>query len=62
MTLEQAQTQAKRHAKLMGECYYVLGPCPTDGYWTTASRMRVELYPDRAPVFTAAPDGRTSTP
>jgi hypothetical protein len=62
MTLESAQSKARRRAKLMGECYYVLGPCPTDGYWVTAARLRFELWPDRPPVFTAAPDGRTSTP
>jgi hypothetical protein len=62
MTLDKAKAQAKRSAKLTGECYYVLGPCPTDGYWAIMARTRLELYPDRAPVFTAAPDGRTSTP
>jgi hypothetical protein len=60
MTLTAAQTQAQKRAKLMGECYYVLGPCPVDGYWTCASGSRSRLWPDRRPVFTAAPDGRFS--
>ncbi len=62
MTLAAAQSQARKRARLMGECYYVLGPCPREGYWTVPARLRFELYSDRAPVFTAAPDGRTSTP
>ena len=58
MTLSQAKQDAKRLAKLAGRCYYVMGPCPTDGYWTCSARLRFELWPDRKPVATAAPDGR----
>ena len=58
-TLEQATRQARRRAPLLGQCYYVLGPCPIDGYWAAPARLRVELWPDRRPVLTVAPDGRT---
>ncbi len=62
MTLTQAKTEARKRARIMGHCYYVLGPCPTDGYWAAPAHLRFEFWPDRAPLFTAAPDGRTSTP
>lgn len=58
MTLERAKSRARRMARSTGVCWYVLGPCPTDGFWACRAYDRIELWPDRRPLFTAAPDGR----
>ena len=58
MTYDAAKSRARLMARATGECYYVLGPCPQDGFWAARARDRVEIWPDRTPLFTAAPDGR----
>lgn len=52
MTLDKALAKARAHATILHETYYVLGPCPIDGYWIASQRMRSELWRDRTPVAT----------
>ena len=55
MTFQQARAKALRTAKATGEPYFILGPCPTDGYWIANDSDRRKLWLDRKIVFTARP-------
>ena len=53
--IERAEAEAIRRASLTGTTFYVLGPCPVDGYWVTDESFRVALWHDREPLFVVRP-------
>jgi len=55
VTFQQARTKARLMAKSTGAPYFILGPCPTDGYWVANDADRLNLWRDRKIVFTARP-------